>query len=307
MAAQALESKLGPSGSEIPNIRKITLALDGSESSLYASEMAVFVAKGFKAAVTAVCVLPRLSAVSEEPTPDESARKSLESAMSMFTSSEGVTAKSEILEARSFSISEEIVDYVAKEKSDLVVCGNRGLGGFRRILLGSVSASLVTHSPCSVMVVRPSGDANKKAMIGRVLVAIDGSEGASKAVRLSVSLAKFLTSKLTFVNAVYLPPTSYTFGGGSWVQQAMEESVQEGKRATLEAQTFARSHGIEAETRVLDQMQPPVEALTMLAEKEKFDLIAVGTRGLGGFTRLALGSVASGIVHYAYCSVLVAK
>ena len=305
MTTQALESKLGPSGSEIPNIRKITLALDGSESSLFASKVAAFVAKGFKASVTAVCVLPRLSVASEEP--DETARKSLETAMSMFTSYEGVAANSKILKARSFSISEEIVDYVAKEKSDLVVCGNRGLGGFRRMLLGSVSASLVTHSPSSVMVVRPFGAGSKKQMIGRVLVATDGSEGAAKAVRLSVSLAKALSLKVTFVNVFYFPPMSFAFGGGSWVQQATEESIREGKRVTLEAQTFARSQGLEAETHVIEEMRPPVEALTMFADEEKFDLIAVGTRGLGGFTRLALGSVASGVVHYAHCSVLVAK
>jgi nucleotide-binding universal stress UspA family protein len=43
------------------------------------------------------------------------------------------------------------------------------------------------------------------------------------------------------------------------------------------------------------------------AEKNKVDLIVVGTRGRSGFTKLLLGSVASGVVTYASCPVMVVK
>lgn len=43
------------------------------------------------------------------------------------------------------------------------------------------------------------------------------------------------------------------------------------------------------------------------AEKENVDLIVVGTRGRSGFKRLLLGSIASGVVTYAHCPVLVVK
>ena len=43
------------------------------------------------------------------------------------------------------------------------------------------------------------------------------------------------------------------------------------------------------------------------AEKENIDLIVVGTRGRSGLKRLLLGSVASGIVNYAHCPVMIVK
>jgi nucleotide-binding universal stress UspA family protein len=48
-----------------------------------------------------------------------------------------------------------IVRDVEHRGADLVVLGSRGLGGVRRLLLGSVSESVLTHAACSVLIVRP--------------------------------------------------------------------------------------------------------------------------------------------------------
>jgi nucleotide-binding universal stress UspA family protein len=51
----------------------------------------------------------------------------------------------------------EIIEYVKKNKIDLIVAGSRGLSRVRSWLLGSVSRKLVHYSGCSVLTVRVQG------------------------------------------------------------------------------------------------------------------------------------------------------
>ena len=50
-----------------------------------------------------------------------------------------------------------------------------------------------------------------------------------------------------------------------------------------------------------------VKEIVEYAEKNKVDMIVVGSRGLAGIKKMLVGSVASGVVTYAHCPVLVAK
>jgi nucleotide-binding universal stress UspA family protein len=58
---------------------------------------------------------------------------------------------------------------------------------------------------------------------------------------------------------------------------------------------------------VLDSELSAVNAIVNFAEQNKMDMIIIGTRGRSGFTKLLLGSVASGVVTYASCPVMVVK
>jgi len=48
----------------------------------------------------------------------------------------------------------EIIRYASAESIDLIVCGSRGQGGFKALMLGSVAHNLVTFSPIPVLVIR---------------------------------------------------------------------------------------------------------------------------------------------------------
>jgi nucleotide-binding universal stress UspA family protein len=65
----------------------------------------------------------------------------------------GIKATWEILPSAE-SIVGQIVDYADREKIDMIVIGTRGLGGFKRMIIGSVSSGVVTHTHCPVLVVR---------------------------------------------------------------------------------------------------------------------------------------------------------
>jgi nucleotide-binding universal stress UspA family protein len=64
----------------------------------------------------------------------------------------GVQARAELLQAT--SIVQAILELAAKESVDLIVMGTRGMTGFKKLLMGSVSGGVVTHAQCSVLVVR---------------------------------------------------------------------------------------------------------------------------------------------------------
>src|SRR5438876_7535776 len=66
---------------------------------------------------------------------------------------QGIHVKTEIPEAVS-SVVETIINHATKENVDLIIVGTRGLGGFKKMLLGSVSSGIVSHAHCPVLVVR---------------------------------------------------------------------------------------------------------------------------------------------------------
>ena len=52
------------------------------------------------------------------------------------------------------NISEQIIQYSKKSRTDLIVVGSKGLGAVLRFMLGSVSTKIANHSLCSVLIVK---------------------------------------------------------------------------------------------------------------------------------------------------------
>ncbi len=64
---------------------------------------------------------------------------------------------------------------------------------------------------------------------------------------------------------------------------------------------------VSVKTDVLIKYTSVVKEIVEYAEKMKIDMIVIGSRGVTGFKKLLLGSVASGVVTYSHCPVLVVK
>ncbi|MFZ0843228.1 MAG: universal stress protein, partial [Nitrosotalea sp.] len=60
--------------------------------------------------------------------------------------------KTEVLEV--ISITESLISYSESHNVDLIVIGSRGLGGFKKLLLGSVASGVSQHSKCPVLIVK---------------------------------------------------------------------------------------------------------------------------------------------------------
>ena len=288
--------------------RSILAAYDGSDSSLRACEVAALLAKKYASKLVVAFATSPVDIYSSPlrteyyAAVDSSAAKWVERALALCLK-HGVEAKGAVLHAQS-SIVRAIVDYAADNGCDLIVAGTRGLGGFRRMLVGSVSSGLVSHAPCPVLVVRQREP--KNFAIRSVLAAADGSKGATRAAGIAASLAKALGANLTAINIVHLSPFIYSSIDAP-IDEMEEEAQREGERAVDEAVSIAKKYDVNAKRVVITDSKPPVPAITDYASKNDVDLIVLGTRGLGGFKKLVLGSVANGVLNYAHCSVLVTR
>jgi nucleotide-binding universal stress UspA family protein len=136
------------------------------------------------------------------------------------------------------------------------------------------------------------------------MVAIDGSEHSLKAAEYALEVAKSFNAQLFAVTLTSVPQ-SY---------QIKREEVLEGSkemadsRAWLEKYTHeAKEKNIELEKELISSHRPVDYVLLEYAEEKNIDLIVVGTRGRSGFKKLLLGSIASSVVTYAHCPVLVVK
>ena len=91
------------------------------------------------------------------------------------------------------------------------------------------------------------------------------------------------------------------------IKKTIEEARTEAQKWFTEIIRNAEQKRIRIKTDVIDSPLSVVSALVNYADQEKADLIVIGTRGQSGISRMLLGSVASGVVIYAPCPVLVVR
>ena len=145
--------------------------------------------------------------------------------------------------------------------------------------------------------------ANQKAIISRVLVAIDGSDASMNAADHAISISKKYNAELY---AVHIIRTDVDLLGPHETSEFMTKMRDEGGRYLNKIETKANEKKVQIKIDIISSTNISGGILDY-AEENIIDLIVIGTRGGSGFKRLLLGSVASHLVTYAYCPVLVVK
>lgn len=146
-------------------------------------------------------------------------------------------------------------------------------------------------------------------MFINILVAVDGSTFAAKALDYAVGLAEKYGSKITIVHVV---PTMTAISAKleasrkKYVEDMKAGLEEAGKNILDESEGMAKHSGILHVTAILkygDAADKIIEA----ADEVKADLIVVGERGLGSVERFPLGSIAYKVSQHAKCPVLIIK
>jgi nucleotide-binding universal stress UspA family protein len=183
--------------------------------------------------------------------------------------------------------------------ADLVVVGARGVGAFTRLLLGSVSTSVVRHARCPVLVVR----GRPRALLS-VVIAVDGSPQSRAAARFFAMLPLDPALTVRLIGVVEASPTP----GASPGLRAVIDHLTERRRRELDE--VLREVALEFEAKVATvtcTVRIGVPAAEVLEAATTGDLVVLGARGLGPLDRLLLGSVSERVLQHAPCPVLVVK
>ena len=158
-----------------------------------------------------------------------------------------------------------------------------------------------------------------KINFARILVAIDGSENSLKAAVYAIDIAKKDNSQLIALTVLDLSTprrvsssfiTAPTYGLKELEEKRKEaqQSLDKVEKLAVKENNTANNNNIQFKSEIIEDPTSRVgSAIVDYAERENVDLIVVGTRGRTGFKKMLLGSVASDVVTYAHCLVLVVK
>lgn len=175
---------------------------------------------------------------------------------------------------------------VHAQHAGLVVMTTHCRGPLGRTFLGGVADELIRRAHVPVLLIPGRKAGSPQPEIQRVLIALDGSRLAEKALRPGLELARLLGARCTLVSVI--PPDG---------------------AAELETRSYLRNltaglhgSGLWLDVRVLPA---PYPAAALLGDVCPGDILALGTHGRGGLRRLLMGSVADQVIRGASCPVLV--
>jgi len=291
---------------------KILLATDGSREAELAGRTAADLASGTSSELHVVHVgevapvyhperhgyLARYDKIQEE------ARRSLDEQVEQLRTAGATITQAHLRMGRA---DEEIVALAEELGAGLIVMGNRGRGGVRRALMGSVSDSVVRHAHCPVLVVR----ADPMVFPAKILVATDGSREAELASSSAAELAERTGSELHIVYVGHIPLIYYE-SPGAWaldpdLRSRMQERAGEETKARLDEQVRrVREDGGEVAEAHARLGRPDAE-IVGLAEELGAGLVVIGSRGLGPLRSALMGSVSHSVVRHARCPVMVVR
>jgi nucleotide-binding universal stress UspA family protein len=186
----------------------------------------------------------------------------------------------------------------AAADADLLVVGARGLGGFKGLLVGSVSQHCLHHAPCPVAVVKPAD--GPRGDLERIVVGVDGSATSLRALDWGLDAARAHSARVTVVHAWH---PSYVSPMDAYLISS--EDVIERAAQTLLDEAVDQADGQGLAGRIDRTLVMGTAARAVLETAEGADVIVVGSRQQSVAGWLFLGSVSLQVTHHAECPVVV--
>lgn len=173
----------------------------------------------------------------------------------------------------------------------LTIVGSRGRGGFSRLILGSTSSQVATHSSGPTAVIPLETDVGRAR---RLLVAVDGSDNSLAALDWAVEFAQLDVEHPPAVECVMVANRSLATSTGS------DETSDEAETSTTLEQLVASRFAARRLTADVDTRTIAGDARRELVRAaQDVDLLVTGARGRGAVGATLLGSVSTWLLHHA--------
>lgn len=141
-------------------------------------------------------------------------------------------------------------------------------------------------------------------MFTSILVPVDGSDNSYRALDSALLLSEKLGTNITVVNVLEQVPITH-IESEKLLSELLEAYRKENQEILSKCSKIATEKGLSIKTILLQGN--PASVILDYRKKEKFDLLIMGSRGLGKFKQLILGSVSNKIVHHSPCAVLLIR
>ena len=191
------------------------------------------------------------------------------------------------------------------KESTMIVMGSRGLGGLSGMVLGSVSAAVVSHATCPVVVVREDNAVTDDTKYGPVVVGVDGSEVSAKATEVAFEEAQARGAELIAVhtyleNQIHEPVSGAILGDNQYKRFEAEREQKLDDALTPLTEKFP-----DVKLTKVIARDRPVRALVDQAQNAQ--LLITGSHGRGGFKGMLLGSTSRALLQAAPCPMMVVR
>jgi len=195
---------------------------------------------------------------------------------------------------------EAILERVSQVEPDLIVMGTHGRTALGRLLMGSTAEKVLRHAPGNVLTVKRAVAAPGPGEPLRVLVPVDFSDGAARALDAARWLSHERPTRLHLLHVVEPLPAIYDIGGVGAVglegelRPRLEETLREWS-GDLDDARWSVAQGVAA------------LEIARIAQITHSDLVVMGTRGLSGLEHVLIGSVTERVCRTCEVPVLVVR
>lgn len=190
---------------------------------------------------------------------------------------------------------EEIVRAAETENAGLIIMGYPKRSRIERAILGQTTTKVIGYSPCDVLMI-PEG-----AEIGfsRIMVGIDGSRYSMEAGQRALELALAFGGEVHALTVLDIPmERSFLYGV---LESARRDSFPPLETLIGQGERF----GVKVSKEILHGS--PSETIVLYSEKNKIDLIVLGTYGRSAMAKILLGSVVERVAMISALPTLVVK